>query len=237
MPGSGRRAFLISARVLRELPSAKRKILVAIVDITEAKREGKALEAAKSEAERANIAKSRFLAAASHDLRQPLQTISLIQGILEKRIHDETSLKLVRRLDETVGTMSSMLDKLLDINQLEAGIVRPEVVDFPISDLLAEMRTELTYHTATGGLGWSVVSNGLAVRSDPRLLEQIVRNLLSNAVKYTNQGKLLLGCRRHGDNLRIEVWDTGPGIPAPELRAISRNSISSTIPRENEARG
>jgi len=89
-----------------------------------AKREGKALEAAKSEAERANIGKSRFLAAASHDLRQPLQTISLIQGILEKRIHDETTLKLVRRLDETVGTMSSMLDKLLDINQLEAGIVR-----------------------------------------------------------------------------------------------------------------
>ena len=224
LPGAGRRAFLMSARVLRELPSAKRKILVAIVDITEAKREGKALEAAKSEAERANIGKSRFLAAASHDLRQPLQTISLIQGILEKRIHDETTLKLVRRLDETVGTMSSMLDKLLDINQLEAGIVRPEIVDFPISDLLAEMRTELTYHTATGGLEWSVVSSGLAVRSDPRLLEQIVRNLLSNAVKYTNQGKLLLGCRRHGDNLRIEVWDTGPGIPAPraagDLRGV-----------------
>jgi two-component system CheB/CheR fusion protein len=237
LPGSGRRAFLMSARVLRELPSAKRKILVAIVDITEAKREGKALEAAKSEAERANIAKSRFLAAASHDLRQPLQTISLIQGILEKRIHDETSLKLVRRLDETVGTMSSMHDKLLDINQLEAGIVRPEVVDFPISDLLAEMRTELTYHTATGGLGWSVVSNGLAVRSDPRLLEQIVRNLLSNAVKYTNQGKLLLGCRRHGDNLRIEVWDTGPGIPAPELRAIFEEFHQLDNPARERSKG
>ena len=142
LPGAGRRAFSMSARVLREVPSAKRKILVAIVDITEAKREGKALEAAKSEAERANIGKSRFLAAASHDLRQPLQTISLIQGILEKRIRDEATLKLVRRLDETVGTMSSMLDKLLDINQLEAGIVRPEIVDFPINDLLAEMRTE-----------------------------------------------------------------------------------------------
>ena len=237
LPGAGRRAFLMSARVLRELPSAKRKILVAIVDITEAKREGKALEAAKSEAERANIGKSRFLAAASHDLRQPLQTISLIQGILEKRIHDETTLKLVRRLDETVGTMSSMLDKLLDINQLEAGTVRPEIVDFPISYLLAEMRTELTYHTATGGLDWSVVSSGLAVRSDPRLLEQIVRNLLSNAVKYTNQGKLLLGCRRHGDNLRIEIWDTGPGIPAPELRAIFEEFHQLDNPARERSKG
>ena len=237
LPGAGRRAFLMNARVLRELPSAKRKILVAIVDITEAKREGKALEAAKSEAERANIGKSRFLAAASHDLRQPLQTISLIQGILEKRIHDETTLKLVRRLDETAGTMSSMLDKLLDINQLEAGTVRPEIVDFPISHLLAEMRTELTYHTATGGLEWSVVSSGLAVRSDPRLLEQIVRNLLSNAVKYTNQGKLLLGCRRRGDNLRIEIWDTGPGIPAPELRAIFEEFHQLDNPARERSKG
>jgi len=227
----------MSARVLRELPSAKRKILVAIIDITEAKREGKALEAAKSEAERANIGKSRFLAAASHDLRQPLQTISLIQGLLEKRTHDDTTLKLVRRLDETVGTMSSMLDKLLDINQLEAGTVRPEIVDFPINDLLAEMRSELTYHTATGGLGWSVVSSSLAVRSDPRLLEQIVRNLLSNAVKYTSKGKLLLGCRRHGDNLRIEVWDTGPGIPAPELRAIFEEFHQLDNPARERCKG
>ena len=237
LPGGGRRAFSMSARVLRELPSAKRKILVAIVDITEAKREGKALEAAKSVAERANIGKSRFLAAASHDLRQPLQTISLIQGLLEKRIHDDTTLKLVRRLDDSVGTMSSMLDKLLDINQLEAGTVRPEIIDFPINALLAEMRSELTYHTATGGLGWSVVSSGLTVRSDPRLLEQIVRNLLSNAVKYTTRGKLLLGCRRHGDTLRIEVWDTGPGIPALELRAIFEEFHQLENPARERSKG
>ena len=157
LPGLGRRAFLMSARVLREEPSARRKILVAIVDVTEAKREGKALEAAKSEAERANVGKSRFLAAASHDLRQPLQTISLLQGMLEKRVRDEATLKLVHRLDETVSTMSSMLDKLLDINQLEAGIVRPTIVDFPIKRLLDEMRTEFTYHTETNGLDWRVV--------------------------------------------------------------------------------
>ena len=91
LPGLGRRSFSMSARVLREEPSARRKILVAIVDVTDVKRESKALEAAKSEAERANVGKSRFLAAASHDLRQPLQTISLLQGMLEKRVHDEAN--------------------------------------------------------------------------------------------------------------------------------------------------
>ena len=237
LPVLGRRAFLMSARVLREDPSAKRKILVAVVDVTEVKREGKALEAARAEAERANVGKSRFLAAASHDLRQPLQTISLLQGMLEKRIHDATTLTLVHRLDETVSTMSSMLDKLLDINQLEAGIVRPAIVDFPILRLLEEMRTEFAFHTATNGLDWRVVPSKLNVRSDPRLLEQIVRNLLSNAVKYTTRGKLLLGCRRCGDKLRIEVWDTGPGIPEVELQAIFEEFHQLDNPARERSKG
>jgi two-component system, chemotaxis family, CheB/CheR fusion protein len=140
--------------------------------------------------------------------------------MLEKRVHDQSTLKLVRRLDETVSTMSSMLDKLLDINQLEAGIVRPAVVDFSIKHLLDEMRAEFAYHAVANSLDWRVVPSTLTARTDPRLLEQIIRNLLSNAVKYTTAGKLLLGCRRCGDRLRIEVWDTGPGIPEMELQAI-----------------
>jgi two-component system CheB/CheR fusion protein len=237
LPGLGRRTYLMSARVLREAPSAKRKILVAIVDVTEARREGKALEAAKSEAERANVSKSRFLAAASHDLRQPLQTISLLQGMLDRRVHDETTRRLVRRLDETVRTMSSLLDKLLDINQLEAGIVRPAIVDFPINCLLEEMRTEFTYHTETNDLGWRVVPSRLTVRSDPRLLEQIIRNLLSNAVKYTTEGRLLLGCRRRDDMLRIEVWDTGAGIPELELQAIFEEFHQLDNPARERSKG
>jgi two-component system, chemotaxis family, CheB/CheR fusion protein len=237
LPSLGRRTFLMSARVLREEPSAKRKILVAIVDVTEAKREGKALKAAKSEAERANVGKSRFLAAASHDLRQPLQTISLLQGLLEKRVRDEPTRRLVHRLDETVTTMSSMLDKLLDINQLEAGIVRPAIVDFPILGLLEELRTEFAYHTAANCLDWRVAPSRLTVRSDPRLLEQILRNLLSNAVKYTAEGKILLGCRRHGEMLRIEVWDTGPGIPELELQAIFQEFHQLDNPARERSKG
>ena len=147
------------------------------------------------------------------------------------------TLKLVRRLDETVSTMSSLLDKLLDINQLEAGIVRPAIVDFPVKSLLDELTTEFAYHTAANGLDWHVVSSSLTVRSDPRLLEQIMRNLLSNAAKYTNHGKLLLGCRRNGGNVRIEVWDTGPGIPELELQAIFEEFHQLDNPARERSKG
>jgi two-component system CheB/CheR fusion protein len=227
----------MSARVIREAPSAKRKILVAITDVTNAKREGEILEAAKALAENANLGKSRFLAAASHDLRQPLQTISLLQGILAKRVKDESTLKLVDRLDETVTAMSSMLDKLLDINQLEAGIVRPEVIEFPISSLLDRLNSEFTYHAAEKGIGWRVVPTGLMVRSDPRLLEQMIRNLLSNAVKYTAKGKILLGCRRRGEKVRIEVLDTGIGIPKEEVRRIFEEFHQLDNPARESSRG
>src|SRR4029077_4583102 len=179
-----------------------------------------ALETAKRQAEHANLGKSRFLAAASHDLRQPLQKISLLHEILVRQIKDESALALVGRLDETVSTMSSMLDTLLDINQLEAGIVRREMVEFPINAILEHLRTQFSFHAAAHGLGCVVVPSSLSVRSDPRLLEQMIRNLLSNAVKYTDKGKILLGCRRRGDKLRIEIWDTGIGIPEEELTAI-----------------
>ncbi len=220
LPALGGRLLALSARVIHEEPSTRRKMLVAFVDVTEARRDEKVLEAAKAEAERANTGKSRFLAAASHDLRQPLQTISLLQGILAKRVTDEGTLRLVERLDETVGAMSSMLDKLLDINQLEAGVVRPDVIDFPIDGLLDRLRAEFIYHAAEKGLELRAVPCRLTVRSDPRLLEQMIRNLLSNAVKYTKKGKLLLGCRRRGEKLRIEVLDTGIGIPPKEVRKI-----------------
>src|SRR5208337_2084015 len=127
----------------------------------------------------------RFLAAASHDLRQPLQTFSLLQGILAKKVKDPEALNLVIRLEETLGAMSGMLNTLLDINQLEAGIVRPALVTFPVQTLLDRLRTEFAYHAATRTLGWRVIPCSLFVRSDPRLLEQIMRNLLSNAAKYT----------------------------------------------------
>jgi len=198
-------------------------VVITFADITERKHAAGALEAAKRQAEVANVAKSRFLAAASHDLRQPLQALSLMRGILTRKIKDnknEEALALVARLDDTVAAMSGMLNTLLDINQLEAGTIRAEKVGFPINDLFDRLREEFAYHAEAQGLVLRVISCGLSIYTDPRLLEQMIRNLLSNALKYTKRGKVLLGCRRHEGILSIEVWDTGIGIPENEFEAI-----------------
>jgi two-component system CheB/CheR fusion protein len=195
-------------------------VVITFTDITQRKQTAKALVAATHEAEHANMAKSRFLAAASHDLRQPLQTLTLLKGLLGKIIEDEPARKLLDRLDETMGAMSGMLNTLLDINQIDAGIVHPEITEFPINNVLFRLRDEFTYHAEAQGLKLRVVPCGMNVKSDPHLLEQMIRNLVSNAMKYTKAGRVLLGCRRRAGVLRIEIWDTGIGIPDQELRAI-----------------
>ena len=240
LPVLGRRVLLLSAEKIRGEPEAACEIVVLIDDVTERRRAETTLKSAKWHAERANLSKSRFLAAASHDMRQPLQTLSLVRGILAKKIKDkknEEALMLVARLNETADALLGMLDTLLDINQLEAGSVRPEKVDFPINDMLERLRIEFAYHALAHGLIWHVVPCRLSIRSDPRLLEQMIRNLLSNAVKHTERGKILLGCRRFGDKLRIQVWDTGTGIPREQLRAIFEEFHQLDNPARKHKRG
>ncbi len=195
-------------------------VVITFADITERRHAADALEAAKRQAQLANVAKSRFLATASHDLRQPLQTLALLQEQLTRTVEGEKSQTLVARLAQTLGAMSGMLNTLLDINQIEAGTIRAEMVTFPLDELFGRLRDEFTYHAQARSLNLRVVPCGLSVHSDPRLLEQMIRNLLSNALKYTERGSILLGCRRHGTTLSIEVWDTGIGIADKDLRAI-----------------
>ncbi|MDR3527930.1 MAG: chemotaxis protein CheB [Rhizomicrobium sp.] len=195
-------------------------VVITFTDITERIHSAKALEEAKQQAELANVAKSRFLAAASHDLRQPLQTLALLQGLLAKMVVGENAQRLVARLDLTLGAISGMLNTLLDLNQIEAGTVRTEMVSFPIGGLLERMRDEFVFHAESQGLQLHVVRSSQIIVSDPHLLEQMIRNLLSNALKYTEKGKVLLGCRRRNGKLSIEVCDTGIGIPTEELKAI-----------------
>ena len=203
-------------------------VVISFNDITQRKRVAAALETAKQEAEAATIAKSRFLAAASHDLRQPLQNMALLQGLLTRAVTGSmasgSALGLVLRMDQTLDAMVGMLDTLLDINQIEAGVVRVELSDVHVDSLLDRMRDEFTDHAHAKDLGLLLMPCGATIRTDPRLLEQMLRNLISNALKYTRAGRVLVGCRRHGtgkrSTLSIEVWDTGVGIPAVELDAV-----------------
>ena len=195
-------------------------VVITFNDITGRRQAADALAAAKRDADRANLAKSRFLAAASHDLRQPLQTLVLLQGLLARTPEPEKQQQLVARLGQTLDAMSGMLDTLLDINQIEAGVVSVKVADFPVNDVLAGIAAEFGDHVEAKHLALRTVGSRSVIRSDPDLLAQMIRNLVSNAIKYTSHGKVLVGCRRRGAVLRIEVWDTGIGIPESDIRSI-----------------
>ena len=212
-------------------------VVITFDDITERNLIAAALKATKQKAEQATIAKSRFLAAASHDLRQPLQTLTLLQAMLAQTVEGDKGRKLVDRLDETLGAMTGMLNALLDINQIEAGVVKGQVSLFPISQVMELISDEFSYMAEAKGLSLRILPNQTIVSSDPRLLEQMIRNLLGNALKYTSTGGILLGCRRRGDNLRVEIWDTGIGIAAGELRAIFEEFHQIDNPARERSRG
>jgi len=195
-------------------------VVITFVDVTERNNVRDALKAAKQRAEVADKAKSRFLAAASHDLRQPLQTLALLNGLLDRAVVGERERTLVAHIGQTLTAMTGMLNALLDINQIEAGAVRAEMEAFPVQGLLTKLRDEFVYPARAKHLDLRMVGCSLSIWSDPRRLEQMLRNLLANALKYTREGKVLLGCRRRGQTMSLEVWDTGIGIPEAEIHAI-----------------
>ncbi|WCJ64213.1 response regulator [Agrobacterium tumefaciens] len=212
-------------------------VVITFIDVSAQKQAAESREAAKKSAERATEAKSRFLSAASHDLRQPLQTLKLLQGLLERSVGEGRARTFVQRMEETLSSMSGMLDSLLDINQIEAGMVEPQVVNFAIGNLLGLLFKEFYYPARAAGLQLHVVPSSLAVRTDPRLFEQIVRNLLSNALKYTTSGKILVGCRRRGTKVRFEVWDTGIGIPESQIEDVFQEYLQLDASAGTEDRG
>ena len=197
-----------------------RRIRGLTTDITQRKRFEAEISHAQKLAERADRTKSIFLAAASHDLRQPLQTLRLLHGTLEQRHSNGEAQAIVADIGHSIDTMSSMLSSLLDINRLETGNLRPSKSDFAVNEIFNSAATDLLRPLEEKGLQWRVVPSALVVRSDKRMLEEMIRNLLSNAIRYTDRGKVLLGCRRAGDKVRIEVWDTGIGIPGDQLPHI-----------------
>ncbi len=192
-------------------------VVITFIDMSVQKQIAEGRESAKRSAELATEAKSKLLTAASHDLRQPLQTLKLLHGLLEKSADDPQSRIFVKRMEETLTSMSRILNTVLDIDQIEAGIVHPQFENFAVNDILERLEREFSYQARAKGLQLRVVSCQRVIHTDPRLLEQIVRNLLSNALKYTLKGRILVGCRRKGEKLKLQVWDTGIGIPENQI--------------------
>ena len=188
--------------------------LIAIFrDVSERKRGEAALVEARREAERANAAKSTFLAAASHDLRQPVQSLFLLLEVLSNRTSDAVSRNVLGTMDRALGALKMLLDGLLDVSRLEAGAIEPNPTVFPIRELLERVSANSAPVAVRKNLTLHIVPCCAHVHSDPMLLGRILQNFVENALRYTETGRVLVDCRRRGGSLRIEVWDTGIGIP------------------------
>ncbi|WP_119460953.1 ATP-binding protein [Rhodospirillaceae bacterium SYSU D60014] len=209
----------------------------SIRDITRRKQAENALQEAHAEADRANRAKSRFLAAASHDLRQPLQAISMFVSALKSTASGPANEEIIAALEDSLRATNGLLDSLLEMSRLDAGVLEPKPRDFAIGDLLDRMEHEFAGPAAEKGIGLRVVASSAFVHSDPTLLDRMLRNLVSNAVRYTSKGRILIGCRRRGSTLRVEICDTGIGIPADKLDAIFEEFLQLGNPERDRTRG
>ncbi|CAM3434961.1 Sensor protein TorS [Halomonas lysinitropha] len=178
------------------------------------------LHAAKAEAEAANLSKTRFLAAVSHDLLQPLNAARLFTSALEEHSLPEPSTRLVGHIGRSLKDVEALLGTLVDISRLDAGVLEPDIAPFPVAQLLDVLAEEYRQMAAARGLELHYVGSGAVVSSDLALLARVVRNFLTNAIRYTGRGKILLGCRRRSEGVEILVGDSGPGIPEAQREAI-----------------
>ncbi|MBX9635456.1 MAG: PAS domain S-box protein, partial [Magnetospirillum sp.] len=186
----------------------------AVQDVTEQRQAEKALARAVKDAVRANDSKSRFLAAASHDLRQPLQALSLYLGVLKARLNGRED-QVMEAVGQCIESLSGLLNDMLDVARLDAGVIIPKLAEVPASRLLERVAAAWRIQAEAKGVELKVVSSDRMVLSDPALMDRVLSNLVGNAVRYTEQGRILVGCRAAGPNhVRMEVWDTGIGIPA-----------------------
>jgi PAS domain S-box-containing protein len=195
-------------------------ILCFARDITEQKRAEAKLVKAKLTAERKDRAKTSFLAAASHDLRQPVQALALFAKLLDNRVTEPSSKNLVRLIQTSVLSLANLLDAVIHLSKLDAGVIEPTIRMTPAGDLLKRLGEEFAPQAAEKRLDLIIVDTNIEMNTDPMLLERILRNLISNAIRYTERGRVLVGCRRQGTTANIEVWDTGIGIPADQFGEI-----------------
>ena len=178
------------------------------------------LQNAKIDAERANKAKSLFLASASHDLRQPLNAMQMYIAALQSKVKDKEILRIIEDINSVSISTARLLNALLDVSELEVGAIKPRFESFSVNNMLISIFQSFLPLAKDKGLNFRVVPSSLYVRSDPALLERILGNFMSNAIRYTNKGSVLIGCRKRGDKVSIEVWDTGCGISDDQMSLI-----------------
>lgn len=202
-------------------------------------REALAVELGKknSEIEKASLAKSRFLAAASHDLRQPMHAQRLFLAELDARLSDPQDKAVVSHVRRSMESMEDLLNGLLDISKLDAGVVEPDLLAFPIQPMLDRIQDEYSALMTQKGLRYRVADCRHAVYSDPALLERMLRNLVHNAMRYTTSGAVMVACRRRSAMLEIEVRDSGPGIPHEKQRQIFEEFIQLDNPERRRDKG
>ncbi|MGH6678422.1 MAG: ATP-binding response regulator, partial [Bradyrhizobium sp.] len=190
----------------------------------------------KELAEAANIAKSRFLASASHDLRQPVHALGMFVGALGDRVLDGDSRRLVDQIQNSIGALDSLFGAILDISRLDAGVIETRPRAFAIQPLLERICHEEMPDATRKGIALHLLPCSLFVHSDPILLERVLRNLLSNAVRYTDKGRVVVGCRR-GNRLSIEIWDTGRGISVDQQDLVFQEFYQIGNPERDRTRG
>jgi CheY-like chemotaxis protein len=195
------------------------------------------LTAQKEAAVAANLAKSRFLAAASHDLRQPMHALHLYLGGMGGLELSRPARSALDNAAQCAQTMDGMFRALLDISRLDAGSVQPEPRAFPIAPLLERIRVEHEPDALEKGLWLRVMPCSAWVRADPAFVDRILRNQMTNAVRHTERGRILIGCRRRGGALRIEVHDTGPGLAAEQQRLVFEEFYQVGNPERDRTKG
>lgn len=195
------------------------------------------LQRQKDRAEQANQTKTQFLAAASHDLRQPLQALGMFSHALKRRVQDPASIELLDGIERGIGSLENVLDALLDISKLDAGAVQPQLEDVPLAGVLENIRDGFRPTAINNDLAFIVVPTAAWCRTDPLLLLRILSNLVSNALRYTAHGGVVVGCRRFGTDLRIQVWDTGRGIAAERQKEIFREFVQIGQPERAHDKG
>ena len=191
-----------------------------IRDVTDRKILEDALIEARRSAERANKANTAFLAAASHDLRQPVQALTLLNGALRRTVSDQGALDMIESQQQSLDGMTNLLNSLLDISRLDAGAVEPQVEVFPLQRLLDRLSTEFSRQASQKGLEFSAAPSSIVVNTDPNLLGEVIQNFVSNAIRYTPAGRVELACERINGHVCIRVTDTGIGIEPDNLGEI-----------------